>query len=88
MSFSYTKNVQEGHAAGLKVTCGTWSCAGVTSGTIYTGLNYIVSVILQSNSTTQAYPTATPANGLLQAHDGIAFTAGSSDVGTWIAVGL
>ena len=90
MSFAQTKNVQEGHAAGLKITCGTYTSTSVTTGTIKTGLTQVKALFLQPvknavlanqavlASASQTMPTT---------YDGIVAIDTSNESGTWIAIG-
>ena len=82
------KNAVEGHAGAMKIVSGTYGAASSSSGTVKTGLGTVISLVFQASSAaTTAYPTAVPANSILQAYDGIAYACTSSEVGTWIAVG-
>ena len=89
MAWAYTRAPQEGHMGALKTVTGTFSNVNSgTGGVIYTGLGTVISMTLSSNSATHPYITDVPAGGVLKASDGITIVTGSTDYGTWQAMGL
>ena len=90
MAFSFTRNNQQGHLFGLKITCGTYtnSAGGDIGGDIVTGLGYITAMQLQP-VTTAVVTDQHVVNETMPLSTGTAtIVTGGGESGVWMAVGL
>jgi hypothetical protein len=89
MAFTVTKNVQEGHFGVVKITSGTYtSDGGSTGGDINTSLAIILAMYLQPKGSSVLSDQSVVNETLPKSTDGITIKTAANQVGTWIAVGM
>jgi len=85
MAFSFTKT-GEAVDGNLRITSGTYNCASVTTGELYTGLQKVDGILLQQKSTAVVASQAV-INETFPKADPITIVTVSSGTGYWMAWG-
>lgn len=88
MAFAYTIN-SDFISGGARIVSGTYvSDSGSTGGDIYTGLNAVNAITLQSSGSS-AVANAPAVNETMPKNtDGITIVTAANESGTWVAIGI